>query len=56
MLNYTGEAVDGRRQLTIISRLARWPRVALWVHVGGAYYVIACGWRRTYVWGKRRGR
>jgi len=33
MLNYAGEAGDGRRQLTIVSRLARWWTVAIWMHV-----------------------
>jgi len=36
-----GEAGDSRPQLTIVSRLAGQPTVAIWMHVGGANYVIA---------------
>jgi len=48
MLNYTGEAGDVRWQRTIASRLAGRPRVAIWMHVGGANYVIAHWWQRTF--------
>jgi len=34
MLNYAGEAGDGRRQLMIVSRLDGRPRVVIWMRVG----------------------
>ena len=47
--------VEGRRQLTTVSRLARRPTVATWMRVGGINNIIACGWRHTCVWRERRG-
>jgi len=37
---------SGRRpHLTIVSRLPGWLTAAIWMRVGVANYVIACGWR-----------
>jgi len=33
------------RCLTIVGRLAGRPTAAIWMHVGGANYVITGGWR-----------
>jgi len=41
-----GNAGNGRPQPMIVSRLTRRPTVAIWMHVGGANYVIARRWRR----------
>jgi len=46
--------VEGRRQLTIVNRLAVRPTMAIWMRVGGTNYVIARGWRHTCVWRRRR--
>jgi len=49
--------VEGRRQLTIVNRLARRLTMAIWMRVGGTNYVIARGWQHTCVWrGWRSGR
>jgi len=47
MLNYARDAGDGRRRLTIVSRLAgRRPTAAIWRHIRGGNYIIAHRWRR----------